>query len=179
MEETAQLLTITQVAVAIVGFAGIIATFQFKEGKSLRRSDALGLAMIINSGLVGAFSSVLPLALSNFGIQDSIVWTVCSGFMSINYMCFIFYLIKHMRKFKINKKSSRFFVVLFFSIGFIVIIVNLLNVFNVGFNREYGPFFISLIFPLCMVGYFFSRLLLVPIWRTIRDQESKRTKNDY
>jgi hypothetical protein len=178
MEEATQLLTITQVAVAIVGFAGIIATFQFRDGKSIRRSDALGMAMIINSGLVGAFSSVLPLALSNFGMQDSIVWTVCSGFMSVNYMFFIFYIIKHMRKFKINKKSSKFFVALFFSIGFIVIILNLLNVFNIGFHREFGPFFISLIFPLCMVGYFFSRLLLVPIWRTIREQESNSFKND-
>ncbi|MGB5698278.1 hypothetical protein [Muriicola sp.] len=41
MEEAEQLLTITQVAIAIAGFAGIIGTFQFKEGERIRRRDVV------------------------------------------------------------------------------------------------------------------------------------------
>jgi hypothetical protein len=35
-----------------------------------------------------------------------------------------------------------------------------------------------LIIPLCLVGHMFSRLLLVPIWRTIREFESKKSTDD-
>lgn len=41
MEEAEQLLTLSQVAVAVAGFAGIIGAFQFKQGERLEEVTQL------------------------------------------------------------------------------------------------------------------------------------------
>ncbi len=176
MEESSILLTFTQVAVAFVGFAAIVATFRFKEGVSIKKNDAVDLQLIVNTGLVGAFFSVLPLALSSFELQDTSVWALCSGIMSVNYLAFIFYLSKKVKISKIRRKTSKLIVVSYFSIGLLVLVINLMNTFDIIFKREFGPFFISLIYPFSMVGYMFTRLLFLPIWRTIKSQESNNIK---
>lgn len=73
MVEAEQLLTLRQVAIAVAGFAGIIGAFQFKDVEKISRGDAVGLALIVNTGLMSAFYSTLPLILSNFGLKDAIV----------------------------------------------------------------------------------------------------------
>ncbi len=176
MEESSILLTFTQVAVAFVGFAAIVATFRFKDEFTIKKNDAVDLQLIVNTGLVGAFFSVLPLAFSSFGLQNNTVWALCSGIMSINYLGFIYYLSRKVRISKIRRKMSKLIVILYFSIGLLVLVINLMNTFDIVFKREFGPFFISLIYPLSMVGYMFSRLLFLPIWRTIKNQESNNTK---
>ncbi len=175
MDKAQQLLTITQVAIAIAGFAGIIATFQFKGNVKIRRGNALGLAMIVNTGLVGAFFSILPFILFNFGLNDSLVWTISSSLMSLNYILFYLYVVTHLKKFKVNKTANKVRVSFMMIIGILVLIMNILNSFNVVFKREFGPFFMSLVFPLFIVGFMFSHLLLAPIWRTIRNQDSENS----
>ena len=85
------LLTLTQVAIAIAGFAGIIGTFQFKEGERIRWGDAVGLGMIVNTCLMAAFYSTLPLLLSNLGISDEFVWAIGSGSGTAIYTIFMLY----------------------------------------------------------------------------------------
>ena len=176
MEESSILLTFTQVAIAFVGFAAIVATFRFKDEFTIKKNDAVDLQLIINTGLVGAFFSILPLALSSFGLQDTTVWGLSSGIVSLNYLGFSHYLSKKIEISKIKRKKSKLIVVLYFSIGFLVLIMNLMNAFNILFLREFGPYFISLIYPLSMDGYMFTRLLFLPIWRTLKNQESSNHK---
>jgi len=171
MEESAILLTLTQVDVAFVGFAGIIAAFQFKDDFKLKKSDVIGLKVIIHTGLLGIFLSLLPLILSSFGLKDSEVWTSCSAIASINFLTVIFYRGKQIKQSKTRKRSS-FPIFLFnFSIMILVAIINLLNTFDIVFHREFGPYFISLIVPLGLVGFMFSRLLFLPIMSTINNRE--------
>ncbi len=173
MEQADQLLTLTQVAIAIAGFAGIIGTFQFKEGERISVGDAIGLAMIVNTGLMSAFYSTLPLLLASFDIDDSLIWAISSGLACIIYSYFIFYVANRLKKLKVYKAFNKLIIYLLFIISFIIIIINLLNTLNIVFKREFGPFYISLIYSLGTVCYMFSRLLLRPIWRTIRRQESE------
>lgn len=177
MEYTEQLLTITQVAIAIAGFAGIIGTFQFKDGEKIRRGDAVGLAMIVNTGLMASLYSTLPLLMLNFGINDSLVWAISSGSGSIIYIIFILYAVNRLKKMKTYKTNDKITINLLFLVAFIIIIINILNAFNVVFKREFGPFYISLIYALGSVCYMFSRLLLRPIWRTIHKQELDNEAN--
>ena len=168
MEESSILLTFTQVTVAFVGFAAIVATFRFKDEFTIKKNDAVDLQLIVNTGLVGAFFSILPLAFSSFGLKDTAVWALCSGLMSINYFGFIYYLFRKVKISKIRRKLSKLIVILYFSIGLFVLFINIMNTFDFVFKREFGPFFVSLIYPLSMVGYMFTRLLFLPIWRTIK-----------
>ncbi len=177
MQGSEQLLTLTQVAIAVAGFAGIIGTFQFKEGEKIRRGDAVGLAMIVNTGLMAAFYSTLPFLLSNFGINDKIVWAISGGSGTIIYFIFIFYAAKRLKKFKTYKAINKVLVFLLFFVAVIIIIINIMNSFNIVFKREFGPFYISLVYALGSVCFMFSRLLLRPIWRSIRNQEAENLKD--
>lgn len=177
MEEAAQLLTLTQVAIAIAGFAGVIGTFQFKDGERIRRGDAVGLGLIVNTGLMAAFYSTLPLLLSNFGASDEYVWAISSGSGTIIYLTFSIHAGRRLKKFKMYKTMNKVLVFALFFVAFLIIIINWMNVFNIVFKREFGPFYISLIYALGSVCYMFSRLLLRPIWRTIRQQEAEALKH--
>jgi hypothetical protein len=68
-------------------------------------------------------------------------------------------------------KITKIIFALLFLVAISIIIMLLLNGFNIFFHREYGPYFISQLFPLFMACYMFSRLLLKPIWRMIRENE--------
>ena len=173
MDKAEQLLILTQVAVAVAGFAGIIGTFQFKEGEKIRRGDAIGLAIVVNVGLMSAFYSTLPLILINFGINDSIVWAICSGMTCIIYTYYHIDFVIRLKNFKSYKTVNKLMVYSLFIVSFIIVLINFLNACNIVFKREFGPFYISLIYSLASVCYMFSRLLLRPIWRTILKQESE------
>lgn len=173
-----QLLTFTQVAVAVAGFAGIIGTFQFKKGERIRRGDAVGLAVIVNTGLMSAFYSTLPLLLLNFGIDESAVWSISSGMTCIIYTIFCIAFAVRLKNFKMYKTINKVMIFLLFLVGFIIIFINVLNAFNIVFKREFAPYYISLIYSLGLVCYMFSRLLLRPIWRTLRKQEADNLNDD-
>ena len=177
MENADQLLTFTQVAIAVAGFAGIIGTFQFKEGERIRRGDAVGLAVVVNTGLMSAFYSTLPLLLINFGVKDSTVWAISSGMTCLIYAYFSLDIAMRLKKFKTFKTVNKILIYLLFIVGFIVIVINFLNSFNIVFKREFGPYYISLIYSLGLVCYMFSRLLLRPIWRTLRKQEAEESND--
>jgi hypothetical protein len=171
MENVDQLLTFTQVAVAVAGFAGIIGTFQFKEGEKIRRGDAVGLAVVVNTGLMSAFYSTLPLLLANFGVNDSTIWTISSVMTCFIYSYFSIDIALRLKEFKTYKTFNKIIIYALFLIGLIIIAINVLNACNIVFKREFGPYYISLIYSLGLVCYMFSRLLLRPIWRTLRKQE--------
>ncbi|MDH3321577.1 MAG: hypothetical protein OEM04_01240 [Flavobacteriaceae bacterium] len=176
MEESSILLTFTQVAVAFVGFAAIVATFRFNDAYKIRKNEAIDLQLIVNTGLMGAFFSILPLALSSFGMEDASVWALSSGIMSVNYLGFMYYLSRNVKISKIRRKKSKMIVLSYFIIGFLIFGLNVLNAFNMLFLREFGPFFISLIYPLALVGYMFTRLLFLPIWKTLKNSKSQKPK---
>jgi hypothetical protein len=171
MDKAEQLLILTQVAIALAGFAGIIGTFQFKEGEKIRRGDAIGLAIVVNIGLMSAFYSTLPLILINFGVNDSTVWAISSGMTCMIYTYFYIYFAMSIKNFKSYKTINKLMVYSLYISAFVIVFMNFLNACNIVFKREFGPFYISLIYSLGSVCYMFSRLLLRPIWRTIRKQE--------
>lgn len=171
MDYSSILLTFMQVSVAFVGFSAIIAAFQSKETLTMRKSDAVGLELIINTGLMGGFLSILPFVFFGFGLEESEVWGFCSGIVSVIYLAFIYYLFKriHIKKFK--RLKTKIIIAIYFIIGVSAMILNCLNTFGIQFDQEFTPYLIGLIYPLCLVGFMFSRFLFVPIWRRLREQE--------
>ena len=178
MENADQLLTFTQVAIAVAGFAGIIGTFQFKDGEIIRRGDAVALAVVVNTGLMSAFYSTLPLLLRNFHIKESTVWAISSGMTCLIYAYFSIDIAIRLKNFRTYKSFNKITIYLLFIVGFIIMAINFLNAFNIVFKREFGPFYISLIYSLGLVCFMFSRLLLRPIWRILRKQESENLNKD-
>ena len=170
MSEIEQLLTIAEVSVALAGFAGIVATFQFRQQVNVYRGHVLALSMIVNISLVGALFSVLPLVFLNYDMPEQDVWALCSALMGVNISCFIVYVWKTTRLNSLPLTTRAIFIV-FFLMAFAVVIANFMNAAGFIFHRQFGTYFISFIFCFFLVGYNFSRLLMLPLWKQVRQQE--------
>jgi hypothetical protein len=171
VDGTEQLLIVTEVSVALAGFAGVVSAYQYKEGIHIRRGDALGIAMMVNIGLVDAFFSLLPIILFGLGLSEVLSWKVSSALMAANYEVFYTYIFRNMRGVKVRKMSAKLIYAALYSSGLLFFLLNLSNAFGLGYHGEQGPFFVSLILPLVIAGYMFARLVLRPLWRSVREQD--------
>ena len=170
MNEIEQLLTIAEVSVALAGFAGIVATFQFRQQVNVNRGHALALSMIVNISLVGALFAVLPMVFINYGIAEEDVWPICSALMGINISIFIFYVWRTTRLNSLPFKTRIIFSS-FFVVAFAIVCANFMNSVGLVFENQFGTYFISFVFCFFLVGYNFSRLLMLPLWKQIHRQE--------
>lgn len=171
MDSSDLLLVGAEIGVALAGFAGIIATFQLRDDKTIRRGDVVGLSMIVQMSLGCALLCIIPLVLSVIRVDEATVWAVCSGIGAI-YTSYSSQSIHRNMRGATRKKSLR---LLFgaFHVGFAcVVLAQILNVMDLVFHREPGPYLIGITLGLALVGYMFGRLLLRPLWIRVREQEA-------
>ncbi len=171
METNDLLLIGTEVSVALAGFAGIVATFQFRDGKKIKRGDVLGLTIIVQLSLGCALLTVIPIILSIIGIDDGTLWATCSVVGAIWGACHMYIVDRDMRG-AVKKISLRILFGIFQGVFVLVIISLILNAVDIFFHKEPGPFLIGIILCLSMVGYMFTRLLVHPLWQAVRKQEA-------
>ena len=118
--------------------------------------------------------SVFPLALLNFGITERAVWAFCSSVAGIIWLGFILFILRNMNADKVAKPLRIFFAFLFvYSTATAAILF--LNAFGIIFSQEFGPYFAGFLLTFFMVCFNFSRLLMHPLWKALRNQEAERT----
>ena len=164
------LLVGTEVSVAFAGFAGIIATFQFRDETKIDRGRVVGLTMIVQFSLLAALYSVIPLLLSNFGVEGEDLWSICSIATAIAFAGSMYSINKNMRGIT-RRKSLRLLFGSFQGMAALLFICLILNAVDVVFHREPGPFLTAIVWTLALVGYMFGRLLLQPLWKVVRERE--------
>jgi len=74
-----ELLTIAQLAVALIGFSGLIFVFRARDVTELEVRDLSALAMIVGAGAIALAFALLPLPLSYLGLSEQTFWRLCSG----------------------------------------------------------------------------------------------------
>ena len=172
MDESALLLVGIEVSVALAGFAGIVATFQNRDDTTVDRGHVVGLMIIVNFGLMGAFFCALPLVLSVFGIAAAVIWSINSALQCIYMLNRMLYVHRHMSLVALKRGTRRLFRIIQGS-SFLVAVALALNAANLGFHREPGPSIAALFFGLGLVGFMFARLLLRPLWRVVHERETR------
>ena len=171
MDASELLLVGIEVSVAFAGFAGVIATFQFRDAVRIDRGHAVGLTMIVSFGLWCAFFCTLPLILSNFEIEPDTIWTICSGLGAI-YVSYMMYFIYKLMRGAVASLATRLLFGTFQGIAALLALSMILNSSDLVFHKEPGPYLASIFYGLSLVGYMFVRLLLRPIWKAIHAQEA-------
>ena len=78
MLNESQLFTVTETAVALAGFAGVVASFQFAGNSFVSRGNLLGLSMMILMSLNVALFSLVPMVIANFGASEAMIWSASS-----------------------------------------------------------------------------------------------------
>jgi hypothetical protein len=170
MNPSDQLLTFAEISVALAGFAGIIATFQFREQRRLTRGRVLDLSMIVNISLLSAFFSVFPLALLVFGFEEKTVWAICSGIAGAIWISVLIFVVQNMSTQSVSSRLQLFFAfIILYSLATAVILF--MNALGIIFDQHFAPYFSSFILAFFLVCFNFSRLLMHPLWKALRKQE--------
>ena len=79
MIETDLLFIIAEVSVALAGFSAVIGVLGSRPGASDVRVDALRLQVMLESCLVVAAASIVPVLLSSLGAESGAVWRIGSA----------------------------------------------------------------------------------------------------
>ena len=173
MESLDILILGVEASIALAGFAGIIATFQFSGARKPRRLDAFGLTVILNFSLLAALTSSIPLLLYSFGVKETTLWAICSVLQVILYVGGVYPVMRRMRG-VIWSKSLGIEIVTLHCLTLGLVLINVMNASDIFFHREAGPVIACIIWALSLAGFMFSRLLLQPIWRSVRIQEAAK-----
>jgi len=178
LEESQLLLTILELSIALAGFSGIVATFQFTKISANTRGNATGLSMILNFSLITAFNASIPLILLSFNLTDSFVWTISSVILAISYLYHIISTRKSHAQFKVRKKVTRFIFASIYLMAMAMMVINLLNAFDIVFHKEFGPILTGMLVGLGIACISFARMLIRPVWKIVRKKESENLNND-
>ncbi len=173
MESLDILILGVEASIALAGFAGVIATFQFGGDKETRRADAVGLTMILQFSLLAALASSTAILLYSFDVKESTMWGICSVLLVAIFAWAIHVTTLSLGKF-VKGKSLKRLSVIFRSIGFSFMLILVMNALDIFFHREPGPVIGGIIWALVTASYMFSRLLLRPVWRNVRKQEAAK-----
>ena len=156
---------------ALAGFAGIIATFQFRDTKKIRRADVVGLSIIVVYSLLAALQCGVILILNVIGISAAALWATGSV-LTVSSMGYNLYAFSKNMKGAIRNRKLIAMMWALQWVSTVVLFVNVLNALDIVFHRTPGPFLIGVAWGLGLAGWMFIRLLLLPIWRTIYKQEA-------
>ena len=171
MEAFEILLLSVEASIALAGFAGIIATFQINDVTRIRRGPIGALTVVVQFSLMTALTAGLILVLYSFGLTDAVLWTVSSLIAGIFTANGAYGIAKKMKG-AIRKKSVRSLFILLQLLGVLIVLANILNIVGILFHREPGPVLAAILYALGVAAYMFSRLLLLPLWRIVREQEA-------
>jgi hypothetical protein len=173
MESLDILILGVEASIALAGFAGIIATFQFGGSKETRRADAVGLTMILQFSLLAALASSIAILLFTFDVKETTLWAMCSVVAAI-MLAGGTYVQSDNLKGAVRTASGKRMIVVIQSPALVLILINVMNVSDIIFHREAGPVIASIVWALTLAGFAFSRLLLRPVWRNVRIQEAAK-----
>jgi len=171
MSVSDQLLLLAEVSIALAGFSGIVATFQFRGGERKSRGDVIGLIAMVKLGLFCALMSFLPLALMNFPALEPDAWRISSGMAVLIFGSFLIWLYPHTKKVRF-RGTNRLVIWGWWCLNIISLITMALNALGLGLQGTAGPYIVVLLNPLSFVAYMFIRLLARPLWRAIREEEA-------
>ena len=159
MEPSDALLTISELSVAIVGFAGIVTVLQPAETRQLAQ-NRFRLRLMMEFALASLVFSLLPLALLYGHGSNELSWSIASAALVIAVPAYVIYQrARHGRIAGPEPVSSAVFR------GFVVVgsglatLVQLLNTVGVVFHRSFTGYFIGLAWLLVLSTIFFVRII--------------------
>jgi len=145
MENSDVLIGLAQIAIAIVGFSGLVSVF--RSANRAWRPDARFWAMITESSGTLVFA-VLPLPFIQSGIAPEYTWSICSVLFALFSAAFCVF---HVRELRRRVASGQYYksqiTTLFTVSNIIIVVVLLLNASGLVFERSFTPYLA------CLVAY--------------------------
>lgn len=163
MEGSDQLLTVAEIGATLAGFTAIVGIFS----RSGQRSEGTRLFfwLMIEFSFATILFCILPLVLSNFGLEAGALWGTSSaamaGFIVVHLMGVGTILRRGFAKGQLPRLGPRVMAPLF---G-VLLVVQFLNAIAIGFERTYAAYFLGLVLFLGIALTNFA-LLVTKFWES-------------
>jgi hypothetical protein len=169
MEGSDQLLTVAEIGATLAGFTAIVGIF----GRSGRRSEGTRLFfwLMIEFSFAMILFCVLPLVLSNFGVDARVVWSLCSTAMATFIVVHLMSMRAVLRSGFARGQLPRFGPLVVTPLFSVVFVVQVLNALAVGFERTYAAYFLGLVLFLGIALTNFA-LLVTKFWESSAEPEA-------
>lgn len=81
-----ELLAIAEIAVALIGFSGLIFVFRSRDITELEARDLSAIAMIVSAGALALTFALVPVPLSHLGLPEPTFWRLCSALFGVTLL---------------------------------------------------------------------------------------------
>jgi hypothetical protein len=163
MEPTAALSVSAQIAVAIAGFAGVVAAFRNDPLHDWHQVERFWLRLLLLNSLLPLTFSMVGLFLLAVTDDSPTIWRWCSGFATLLLVPFAMMIIRTVVRFVPGQLEAaggtRF---ASYALVAILTVVCLLQLCNVVILAAFWPFFGAIVAQLLGAMYQFVRLVLSP-----------------
>jgi hypothetical protein len=163
MEPTAALGVSAQIAVAIAGFAGVVAAFRNDSVHDWGHVEKFWLRLLLVNSILPLVFSMVGLFLLSVTYQSPTTWRLCSAFATlflVPYAVMIFRTVAGFAPGQLEAAGGTRFTS--YALITILTAVCLLQLFNVAALAAFWPFFGAIVAQLLGAMYQFVRLVLSP-----------------
>ncbi len=158
------LLTIAQIGVAIAGFSSVVAVFGRRTGTTWSRADRFRLSLMIEFSLAAALFAFVPLCIHYVDEEPTVVWTTSSLLLTVFLVAQVVSVVQRIRPLGSERRSLRRWLAAFMVVCLNgALLLQLANVLNIGFHREFAPYLIGLVLMLMASAAQFARLIFLGI----------------
>ena len=148
-------LTLAEISVGFAGFASIVVIFQRRELSEWSSFDTAKYTAMLRGSLFACGISVAPAILLRSGLTSHVAWSVVSA-VFMGYMLYVLW--KYIRSDSSQRQNTSYFGLLSMVA---IVLLQLLNLAGIGFQRGPAPVLMGLGILLLNVGIAFYHLASV------------------
>lgn len=153
------LLTTAELALALGGFGGLVATF-IGERDRWDPMAVVRFRVLIAISLGSALLALVPLPLETGGLRDARLWVTASILAAV-FVTVILAIVVNFARVPMVTHGSRFWslVAVLLTLGSVT--TNVLNAAGIGFSRSFTGYYCALLLLMILAGMYFYRLIMI------------------
>ncbi len=153
MAEEDLLFTLAEIAVAMAGFSAVVVVFRRRDQGGWAREDADRFNGMVLHSMASAFFCLLPSLLRVFTEEPSQVWAVASTAIGVQILghCVVVFRLPSSGSSTAGSLAA----------GLAVALLSAMNVLGFGFEREFRPYLVAVLWHVLQAGVLFVMLVWV------------------
>ena len=161
LQDSDLLQTIAEVAVAILGFTGVVAFLGQRAQGAWRTVDLFRLNQLLAAGIAALLFAFLPILLFKLGASESATWRISSGLMAVYFGGALFVSRSAIRNLPETEGSEivPWILSLILMLNAAVLVLQVLCAAGVAYAGSSAPMLVGLVYLLAFASFQFVRLL--------------------
>lgn len=157
-EAAGALLTLAEIGIGLVGFAGLILAVT-RRTSSMSRIEVLQLQELVRAGLGAAALALVPVGAMLVGASGPALWRTASGIHVLIVAAGAFPMIAYELRRIPRAERAPTLPAVTYGLGSVCVLIQGANVVGWPFGVSPGPYFLGVLVPLGVAALYFTRLL--------------------